>query len=187
MSQFDGTGEKRRDGGDSGAFKGRRHPFLDRSIDWKAIDKARHGSEAAGDSGITDRVALPREVLDFELTGDTEPGDLRLQACVAAVKKLSVDTSKWNVIRDCLIKEYRNAGSDPARCQRALIGFIDAVNRRLGKSGKIEVKELTGEKAENVARVEKVSNPPLTLSIRVRHSGGIMGPIGVCFTLPESS
>jgi len=193
MSQFDGTGEKKRDGGDSGAFRGRRHPFLDRTIDWKEIDKTRGGSEisselakdAVGDSGISDRTAMPREV-DFEIIGDYDPSSLRIQACVAAVKKLHLDLGKWNVIHDCLTKEYRHAGSHADRAEYGLTGFIDAVNRRLGKAGKIEVKKLTGEKAEQVAQQMKVVNPPLTLSVRVRHASGYFGPKGVCFTPPPA-
>jgi|AGTN01.1.fsa_nt_gi hypothetical protein len=190
MSQYDGTGEKQRDGGDSGAFKGRRHPFLDRSIDWKEIDKAKarggselYGSETAGDSGISDKTALPREV-DFEIIGDYDPSSLRIQACVAAVKKLHADSGKWSVIHDCLTKEYRSAGSHADRAELGLIGFVDAVNRRLGKAGKLEVKKLTGEKAEQVAQAERVVNPPLTLSVRVRHAHGFFGPKGVSFTPP---
>lgn len=190
MSQFDGTGEKRRDGGDSGAFRGRRHPFLDRSIDWKAIDKARGGSEIGGsdigDANISDRTALPREV-DFEIVGDQDPSSLRIQACVAAVKKLPSDSSKWSVIRDCLIKAYRSAGSNTSWAERALTEFIDAVNRRLGKAGGIEVKKLTGEKAEQAAQAEGVFNPPLVLSVRVRHTSGIFGPNNICFTLAETT
>lgn len=185
MSQFDGTGEKRRDGGDSGAFKGRRHPFLDRSIDWKAIDKARQGSDVASDA-ITDRTALPREV-DFEIIGDQDPSNLRVQACVAAVKKLPSDASKWDVIRDCLIKEYRSAGANAAWAERAVMDFINAVNRRLGKAGGIEARKLTGEKAEQAAQAERVVNPPLTLSVRVRHTSGFFGPRNICFTPAEET
>ena len=185
MSQFDGTGEKRREGGDSGAFRGRRHPFLDRGVDWKEIDRARHGAEVAGDSGISDRTAMPREVIDFELTGlDPDPSELRVGACVAAVKKLARDRGKWNVIRDCLMKEYQSAGDDVEKAERMLFGFISAVNRQLGKAGRIEFRKVDGKKAEQIARAENAIDPPLTLSIRVSHPGGYLGPIGVCFTQP---
>jgi hypothetical protein len=180
MSQFDGTGEKRRDGGDSGAFRGRRHPFLDRRVDWKEIDKKRLGGESSGD--VSDRAARPSEISPFELTNAPDPRYQRVEKCVAAVKQLSTNMDRWYVIRDCLIEEYQSAGPEPSSSEKALTSFIASVNRRLGNSGEINVERLSGEPAQQVARAEGLLSPELTLNVRVWHSGGLMGPIGVCFT-----
>lgn len=180
MSQFDGTGEKRRDGGDSGAFRGRRHPFLDRRVDWKAIDRARHGSEVGADVG--DRIGMMREVPSFQLTNGSEPCDKRVAACVAAVQQLSTNFEKWNVIRSSMVDEYKSAGPMPPDSERALLSFINAVNQRLGETGEINAENVTKEEAENIAAAENVTYPELSMNIRVWHSGGLMGPIGVCFT-----
>jgi hypothetical protein len=181
MSNYDGTGEKRGDGGDSGAFRGRRHPFLDRRVDWKAIDKARHGGETGG-ADFADRIGLPREVAPFQLTNGPDPRDGRVETCAAAVKQLATNTDKWYVIKDCLVSEYQSAGPDPASSERALTSFIGSVNQRLGSAGEINVERVSEEVAAQIAAAESISNPQLSLSIRVWHSGGIMGPIGVCFT-----
>jgi len=180
MSNYDGTGEKRRDGGDSGAFRGRRHPF-DRRVDWKEIDKKRYGSET-GDSSLVDRIGMPREVNRFELTNDPDPRFKRVELVVAAVKQLSTNYDSWNTIRDALIEEYKSAGPEPQKSEKQLMSFIGSVNQRLGKAGSINVERLTGEDAAQVARAENVQMPELTLNVRVWHSGGLMGPIGVCFT-----
>lgn len=179
MSNYDGTGEKRRDGGDSGAFRGRRHPFLDR-VDWKAIEKAKYGP--GGDAGFADRIGIPQEVAPFQLTNEPDPRYQRVDACVAAVKQLSTNSEKWYVIRDALIAEYRSAGPDPMVSEKALISFIGSVNQRLKQSGEINVERLTDEQAQHVASVDGVQNPELCLNVRVWHAGGLMGPIGVCFT-----
>lgn len=179
MSNFDGTGEKKRDGGDSGAFRGRRHPFLDRNVDWKKIEKTRYGADAAGDS--TDQTAIPREI-DFQITSDPDPRYQRVETCVAAIKQLATNMDKWTVVRDCLIKEYQSGGPEPQNSEKALMSFIGSVNRRLGKAGEINPERLAGEEAERVAAVDKIENPELSLNIRVWHSGGLMGPIGVCFS-----
>lgn len=181
MSNYDGTGEKRKDGGDSGAFRGRRHPFLDRVVDWKAIDKARHGIESA-DAELTDKVGMPREVSPFQLTNEPDPRDQRVGACVAAVKQLSTNLEKWYVIRSAMISEYQSAGPEPRDSEKALMSFIGSVNQRLGKAGEINVERVSGALAEQIAAAENVQKPELSLNVRVWHSGGLMGPIGVCFT-----
>ncbi len=185
MSNYDGTGEKRRDGGDSGAFRGRRHPFLDR-VDWKKIEKTRYGADSSGGADVVDRivdqVGIAREVSPFELTMSPDPRFQRVEAVAAAVKQLSTNMDSWYTIRTALIDEYRSAGPDPQKSEKALMSFIGSVNQRIGKGGQINAEKLTDEHAEQVARAENIQFPELCLNIRVWHSGGLMGPIGVCFT-----
>ncbi len=188
MSRYDGTGEKPREGGDSADFRGRRHPFLDRRIDWKAIDKARYGNEAA-EAGLAE-IALPfeippeilPEVQPFGANTRSNPRDQLIDTCVAAVKLLATDMQKWYVIRDCLIKEYRSAGPDKKKSKKALINFVGVVNKRLGAAGGINIERVIGLLAEQIAAAENVQNPELSVYVRVQHSAGTMGPIGVCFT-----
>lgn len=185
MSNYDGTGEKRRDGGDSGAFRGRRHPFLDRRVDWKAIDKARHGSESA-DAELTDKVGMPREVSPFQITNEPDPRDQRVRACVAAIKQLSTSMDKWYIVRNSMVSEYQSAGPDPASSEKALMSFVGSVNQRLGRAGEINVEKVTGDKAEIIAAADGVQLAELCLNVRVFHSGGTLGPIGVAFTNARS-
>lgn len=180
MSNYDGTGEKPNEGGDSAAFKGRRHPFLDRRIDWKAVDRSMRGGESL-DAGLTDRTDLPQEASLFQLTGLNQ-GKLGLDACVYAVKNLNVSSEQWYVIRNCLIAEYRGAGPNRKESKKALNRFVNAVNQRLGSSGNISTDPVIGTLADDIARAENVSNPELSMYISVRHATGTMGPIGVCFT-----
>jgi hypothetical protein len=185
MSNYDGTGEKRRDGGDSGAFRGRRHPFLDRRVDWEAIDKARHGTESADatlSDNVSDKLGMPREVSPFQITNDPDPRDQRVRACVAAVKQLSTSMDKWYLIRSSMISEYQSAGPDPVMSEKALMSFIGSVNQRLGRAGEINAEKVTGERAEQIAAADSVEFAELCLNVRVFHSGGTMGPIGVAFT-----
>ncbi len=183
MSNYDGTGEKRNDGGDSGAFRGRRHPFLDRRVDWKAIDKIRYGNDSgAADASAADRIGMPREVSPFQLTSGIDPRHQRVELCIAAVKQLSTNSQKWYVIRDCLVKEYQSAGPDPQDSEKALLSFIGSVNQRLGSAGEIAVEHLEGAAAQNVAAAEGIFYPELSMNVRVWYSAGMMGPIGVCFT-----
>ncbi len=181
MSNYDGTGEKKNDGGDSGAFRGRRHPFLDRRVDWKAIDKIRYGSDS-GSADAADRIAMPREVSPFQLTPGIDPRQQRVSLCVDAVKQLSTNSQKWYVIRDCLVNEYQSAGPEPQNSEKALLSFIGSVNQRLGTAGELGTERLEGAAAKNVAAAEGIFYPELSMNVRVWHSTGMMGPIGVCFT-----
>lgn len=185
MSQFDGTGEKRNDGGDSGAFRGRRHPFLDRRVDWKAIDKARHGGETGG-AEFADRIGMPREVVPFQLTNEPDPRDQRMRACVTAIKQMSTNQNSWDIVRNSLIEEYQSAGPDPKNSDRALMSFIGAVNRRLKQSGEIHVERVSADIAQQIAAAERVEDPQLCLNFRVWHSGGLLGPIGIAFKNQKS-
>ena len=175
MSKFDNSSEKQKDGSDSAAFKGKRHPFLERGVDWKRIEKKRYGMD--GDQ-IADSADAPIEI---EITGLDEKSD-RIEKCVAAVKQLYTNPDMWYRIRDCLIAAYREAGPKQKASRKALRNFTDAVNKRLGSSGEIFVDRAIGLQARDIAKIEGVSNPELSAHVSVRHSGGLLGPIGVCFT-----
>lgn len=179
MSQFDGTGEKKKDGGDSGAFRGRRHPLFECGVDWKSIEKARYGGMEAGLDGLSE---IPSEI-DFEITG-LDPRHERIQVCIAAVRQLSSNPEMWYRIRECLLEEYRDGGPKRKNARAALLSFVDAVNRRLGSSGEIRIYPLIGLLARNVADAEGVGKPELSVHVNVNHPGGSLGPIGVCFPRP---
>lgn len=180
MSKFDGSSEKQNDGGDSAAFRGRRHPFLERRIDWKKIDRARYSGEV-GDSSAADKIARPSEIPEFELTGFSDPRDERVERCVSAVKQLGTNSEQWYVIRECLLQEYKSAGPKKKNSQRALSSFIATVNKRLGASGEIYADRLIGLLARNVADADGVAKPELSMHVTVRHQTGQMGPIGIAF------
>lgn len=178
MSKFDGTNEKQNDGSDSAAFKGKRHPFLERDVNWEKVEKARYG----GDTGlINDGADAMTDASCLEITG-LSPRQDRIERCVAAVKQLNTNPDMWYRIRDCLIEAFKSKGPKPKNSKKALSSFIDAVNKRLGASGEIYCDRAIGLLARNIAKVEGVSRPELTCHVSVRHAGGRMGPIGVCFT-----
>jgi hypothetical protein len=177
MSKFDGGSEKGKESGDSSIFRGKRHPFLERNVDWRKIESSRYRSM---DAGLTDSSDRTPEFAELELTG-FDPAVERLERCVAAVRALNSNQEKWYVIRQCLIDEYREGGPERKKARGALLAFVRAVNSRLGSSGAIHVETLIGVLARRVAEAENVLKPELSAYITVKHSAGAMGPIGVCF------
>lgn len=178
MTKFDGSSEKQKDGSDSASFKGKRHPLLDAGVDWKKVEKKRYG---AGGDISADSNDKPMEAPPIEFLGLDDKSD-RIQRCIAAVKQLYTNPDMWYRIRDCLIEAYKSAGPNPKKSRDALRSFVAAVNQRLGSSGEIIVNRVIGLAAKNIAKIDGVKKPELAANISVHHSGGTMGPIGVCFT-----
>lgn len=176
MSRFDGTNEKQKDGSDSANFRGKRHPFLDRGVDWKAIEKSRYGGMEAN---LDDIAEVAREV-DFEITGMDAKED-RIEKCVAAVKQLPTNHDMWYRIRDYMIESYKEGGPKKKKAKSALFGFVAKVNKRLGASGEIRLDPLIGLLARNVAKLERVAKPELSVHATVTYPGGHLGPIGISF------
>lgn len=182
MSRFDGSNEKQKDGSDSASFRGKRHPFLDRSVDWKAIEKARYGkaSDISSSEASIDSVAEVSREVDFEITGLDEKQE-RVEKCVAAVKQLHTNPDMWYRIRDYLKDEYREGGPKRKQAKSKLFSFVRNVNSRLGSAGELRLDPLIGLLARNVAKADNVSKPELSVHVTVQYPGGHMGPIGISF------
>ncbi|HMO22173.1 MAG TPA: hypothetical protein PKC98_14550 [Candidatus Melainabacteria bacterium] len=180
MSRFDGSREKKQNARDSASFRGRRHPFMERGVDWKAIEKTRYGGIEGGlDTNLDPLAEVAREV-DFEITGMDTKQD-RIEKCVAAVKQLPTNPDMWYRIRDYLIEVYQEVGPKKKEAKAALFRFVATVNKRLGTAGEIKIDSLIGLLARNVAQAEKVSKPELSVYVTIRYPGGEMGPIGIAF------
>lgn len=129
---------------------------------------------------VSDEAARTRK-LETGWVGDSpEARDKRVNDTVQAVKDLAANGDKWYVIRSRLVAEYES-GRDAATADRNLRSMIARVNRELGAAGEIKVEHLGGQLARLIAEGERMKDPDSVLSFRVKHGGGTMGPIGVCF------
>jgi hypothetical protein len=131
-------------------------------------------------SKISDKSGKSRTIETGWFGDSTEARDKRVNDTVQAVKDLAANGDKWYVIRSRLVAEFES-GRDAATGDRNLRDMVARVNRELGAAGRITFEPLAGRLANLLAEGEGIKNPDAVLGFRVRHSGGTLGPIGVCF------